>query len=142
MSRPPELYQWNQQIAMHFPGLSKPMAMGLALWSLGMIVVGACSLSALTDWWSCRLEQQGDAVRERLRDVYRGKEAKAGKRRHELDVEACRAPWLGWVLEGWHGNQLAIALDATSLGKAHPEPWPSVSITGQGASVVIPSGAI
>jgi hypothetical protein len=117
MPRPPELYQWDQQIAMHFPGLSKPMVMGLALWSLGMIVVGACSLSALTDWWSCRLGQKGDAVRERLRDVYREKEAKAGRRRCELEVEVCWAPWLGWVLEGWDGSQLAVALDATSLGQ-------------------------
>ena len=117
MSRPLELYQWNRQIAIHFPHLSKPMAMGLALWSLGMIVVGACSLSALTDWWSCRLGEKNGAVRERLRDVYREKQAKAGKRRRQLEVEACWAPWLGWVLEGWGGTQLAVALDATSLGQ-------------------------
>jgi hypothetical protein len=53
MSRPPELYQWNKQIATHFPRLSKPMVAGLALWSLGMVIVGACSLSALANWWSC-----------------------------------------------------------------------------------------
>jgi hypothetical protein len=117
MSRPPELYQWNAQIAIHFPGLSKPVVMGLALWSLGMIVVGACSLSAVADWWSCRLGQRHHTVRERLRDVYREKEAKAGKRRRQLDVEVCWAPWLGWVLEGWSGAQLAVALDATSLGQ-------------------------
>jgi hypothetical protein len=117
MSRPPELYQWNEQIAIHFPRLSKPVVMGLALWSLGMIVVSACSLSAVADWWSCRLGQKSDAVRERLRDVYREKAAKAGRRRRELELEACWAPWLGWVLEGWNGTQLAVALDATSLGQ-------------------------
>ncbi|BBL74966.1 transposase [Methylomagnum ishizawai] len=117
MSRPPELYQWNEQIATHFPRLSKPMVAGLALWSLGMVIVGTCSLSALADWWSCRLGEEAGAVRERLRDVYREKEAKAGKRRRELEVEACWAPWLGWVLEGWDGKQLAVALDATSLGQ-------------------------
>jgi hypothetical protein len=31
-------------------------------------------------------------------------------------VTACWAPWLNWVLEGWSGSQLAVALDATSLG--------------------------
>lgn len=117
MPHPPELYQWNARIAIHFPGLGKPVVMGLALWSLGMIVVGACSLSAVTDWWSCRLGQPHHTVRERLRDIYREKEAKAGKRRRQLDVELCWAPWLGWVLEGWSGTQLAIALDATSLGQ-------------------------
>jgi hypothetical protein len=95
MSRPPELYQWHAQIAIHFPGLAKPVAMGLALWSLGMIVVGACSLSAVADWWSCRFGQPYHTVRERLRDVYREKEAKAGKRRRQLDVELCWAPGLG-----------------------------------------------
>src|SRR5512143_1339941 len=76
MPHPPELYQWNARIAIHFPGLGKPVVMGLALWSLGMIVVGACSLSAVTDWWSCRLGQPHHTVRERLRDIYREKEAK------------------------------------------------------------------
>lgn len=50
MSHPPELYQWKAQIANHFPGLSQPVVMGLALWSLGMIVVRSCSLTAIADW--------------------------------------------------------------------------------------------
>ena len=33
MSRSPELYQWHGQIAKHFPNLSQPVVMGLALWS-------------------------------------------------------------------------------------------------------------
>jgi len=116
MSRLPELYQWEAQIANHFPGLSHPVVMGLALWSLGMIVVRSSSLSALADWWSCRLGQRFHTVRERLRDIYREAGAKAGKHRRELDLGLCWAPWLGWVLEGWDGALLAVALDATSLG--------------------------
>jgi hypothetical protein len=46
MSRSPELYQWHGQIAQHFPNLSQPVVMGLALWSLGMmaliIVLSGC----------------------------------------------------------------------------------------------------
>lgn len=117
MPRPPELYQWQAQIANHFPGLSQPMVMGLALWSLGMIVVRSCSLSAIADWWSCRLNQPFQTVRERLRDTYREAEAKAGVHRAQLDLGSCWAPWLNWVLEGGSGTQLAIALDATSLGQ-------------------------
>lgn len=117
MSRPPELYQWNAQIAKHFPGLGKPMVMGLALWSLGMIVIRSCSLTALADGWSCRLSQPFHTVRERLRDTYREQEAKAGKRRRHLEVATCWAPWLGWVLEEWSETHLAVALDATSLGQ-------------------------
>jgi hypothetical protein len=117
MSRPPELYQWKARIARHFPGLGKPVVMGLALWSLGMIVVRSCSLSAVADGWSCRLGQSFYTVRERLRDLYREQEAKAGWRRRQLDVDTCWAPWLGWVLEDWSGTRLALALDATRLGQ-------------------------
>jgi hypothetical protein len=88
----------------------------LALWSLGMILVRSCSLTAIADWWSCQLGQPFNTVRERLRDTYREAEAKAGTHRRQLDLEACWAPWLNWVLEGWSGTQLAVVLDATSLG--------------------------
>ena len=57
MSRSPELYQWRTEIAQHFPHLSQPMVMGLALWSLGMILVRSCSLTAIADGWSCQLGQ-------------------------------------------------------------------------------------
>jgi len=93
------------------------MVMGLALWSLGMILVRSCSLTAIADWWSCQLGQPFQTVRERLRDTYRDAEAKAGRHRVELDLGRCWAPWLNWVLEGWSGTQLAVALDATTLGQ-------------------------
>jgi len=114
MSRSPELYQWRTEIAKHFPHLSQPMVMGLALWSLGMILVRSCSLTAIADWWSCQLGQPFQTVRERLRDTYRDAEAKAGGHRAELDLRGCWAPWLAWVLEGWSGTTLALALDATT----------------------------
>ena len=128
MSRPPGLYQWNAQIATHFPGLSKPMVAGLALWSLGMVIVGACSLSARADWWSCRLGEEAGAGRERLREVYREKEAKAGSTAASL-VEACWVPWLGWVLEGWEGTswQWPWTLRAWSSGSWS---WRSACSTG------------
>ncbi|WP_424205532.1 hypothetical protein [Sulfuricaulis sp.] len=37
--------------------------------------------------------------------------------RAQLEVSECWAPWLAWVLEGWSGQQLAIAIDATTLGQ-------------------------
>jgi hypothetical protein len=117
MSRSPELYQWRTEIAKHFPPLSQPMVMGLALWSLGMILVRSCSLTAIADWWSCQLGQPFQTVRERLRDTYREAEAKAGEHRAELDLSPCWTPWLAWVLEGWSGTTLALALDATTLGQ-------------------------
>ena len=116
MSRPPELYQWKEHIAKHFPSLSQPVVMGLALWSLGMIIMRSCSLTAVAEWWACQLGQPHNTVKERLRDTYREAKAKSGEHRRQLDLDVCWAPWLNWVLEGWNGTLLAIAMDATSLG--------------------------
>ena len=117
MSRLPGLYQWNDVVGKRFPHLSKPMAACLALWSLGMIVARSCSLTAVAWAWVPILKEKFYTVRERLRDLYREAPAKAGKQRSELDLSTCWAPWLAWVVEGWHSNQLALALDATTLGQ-------------------------
>ena len=117
MSRHPGIYQWTTAVASHFPHLSKPLAAGLALWSLGMIVARSCGLTAVAGALAPTLGQSFNTVRERLRDTYREAEAKAGWQRAELEVAVCWAPWLAWVLEGWSGQQLAIAVDATTLGQ-------------------------
>jgi hypothetical protein len=116
MSRQPELSQWVDTIAIRFPSLSKPQALGLALWSFGMILARSCSLTSVADLLAPLLGQSFNTMRERLRDTYREAGAKSGKPRAELDVALCWAPWLAWVLAGWEGRQLAIAADATSLG--------------------------
>jgi hypothetical protein len=92
----------------------------LAEYSMGMAVAGRCGLScvgfALGRW----LGQTFDTVRERLRDWYCGAADKSGAargvRRGELAVEACFGPLLAWVLADWDGTDLAVALDATTLG--------------------------
>jgi Transposase DDE domain len=117
MSRLPGLYQWNDVVARRFHHLSKPMAGCLALWSLGMIVARSCSLTGVAWALVPVLNQKFYTLRERLRDWYREAPAKAGSKRCELDLDTCWAPWLTWVVEGWHGQQLALALDATTLGQ-------------------------
>lgn len=117
MSRLPGLYQWNDIVGKRFPHLGKPMVACLALWSLGMIVARSCSLTAVAWAWVPISKEKFYTVRERLRDLYREAPAKAGKQRSELDLSTCWAPWLAWVIEGWHGQQLAMALDATTLGQ-------------------------
>src|SRR5262249_46284913 len=49
--------------------------------------------------------------------LYREGSAKKGPHRASLDLGSCWAPWLGWVLKGWHSQQVALALDATTLGQ-------------------------
>ena len=116
MSRLPGLYQWTRVIARRFPHLSKPVAGCLALWSLGMIVARSCSLTAVSWALVPLLGQKFYTIRERLRDWYREAEAKAGSQRAQLELGTCWAPWLAWVLDGWSSQQLALALDATTLG--------------------------
>ena len=116
MSRSSELYQWRTKIAKHFPHLSQPVVMGLALWSLGMIMARSCRLTAIADGWSAQGDQAFNTVRERLRDTYREASAKARAHRQQLDVTTGWVPWRNWVLEGWVGTQLAVVLDATTLG--------------------------
>ena len=116
MSRQPELYQWIDTVVTRFPTISKPQAMGLALWSFGMVLARSCSLTAVANILAPLLGQSFNSMRERLRDTYREADAKAGDRRAELDVNLCWAPWLAWILSGWVGTKLAIAIDATSLG--------------------------
>jgi hypothetical protein len=93
------------------------MAACLALWSLGMIVARSCSLTAIAWAWAPLLKEKFFTLRERLRDLYREASAKAGTQRCELDLGTCWAPWLTWVVEDWSSKQLALALDATTLGQ-------------------------
>ena len=51
MSRHPQLYQWIDTVVMRFPSLSKPQALGLALWSFGMIIARSCSLPLWPMCW-------------------------------------------------------------------------------------------
>ena len=100
----------------HLPHLSKTQATGLALWSLGMVLAHSCALSAVSAFLAQGLRQKDNTVRQRLREWCYEAEAKRGKKRQAVCVETCFAPLLSWVLSWWRGTQLAIALDATTLG--------------------------
>jgi Transposase DDE domain len=117
MSRHPALYQWQAVVGKRLPHLSKPMVVGLALWSLGMIIARSCSLTAVAWTLAPILKLKFFTVRERLRDLYREGVAKAGVNRRTLDLSTCWVPWLRWVIDDWSQQQLAVALDATSLGQ-------------------------
>ena len=116
MSRHPQLYQWIDTVIMRFPSLSKPQALGLALWSFGMVIARSCSFTAVSDVLASLMGQSYNTLRERLRNTYLEAGAKAGDQRLELDGTECWAPWLAWLLDVWSGQQIAITMDATSLG--------------------------
>lgn len=112
------LSEWVETVPSFMPHLSKPQAVGLALWSFGMVIVRSCGLTTVSSFLATLLESKEDAMRERLRDLYREAEAKKGDKRRELEAESCFAPLLRWILSWWAGEskRLALVLDATALG--------------------------
>jgi hypothetical protein len=111
------VYQWTQTVRQQLPQLSKSQATVLALWSVGMVLARSCALSAVSLMLAVSLGRKENSVRQQLREGCYEAKAKRGGKRQELDVTACFAPLLGWVLRWWQGRQVALALDATSLGE-------------------------
>ena len=116
MTRQDGLYQWTAIVTTHLPHLSAPQARVLALWSFGMVLVHSCALTAVAGFLADLLTQKENTLRQRLREWCYPAQKKRGAHRCELDVQACFVPLLCWVMSWWHGQQLALALDATLLG--------------------------
>jgi hypothetical protein len=108
--------QWRTTIMQHRPQLSKPQATVLALWSLGMVLARSCALTAVSAIVAAVEGRPEHTIRQRVREWYDEAPAKQGAKRQALQVETCLAPLLGSIVRGWQGTQLAVALDATTLG--------------------------
>jgi hypothetical protein len=104
-----------EMVSSHMPHLSKPEAMGLALWSYGIALTRTCGRRTVALLLAMLLGQKLGTVEQRLREWCYDAQDKRGEKRRELDVSGCFAPLLGWVVELWQGTSLALALDATSL---------------------------
>ena len=116
MSCHPRVTEWTTIIHTHLPHLTKPQVTVLALWSLGMVLARSCALTAVSAFLATWLHRKEDAVRQQLREFCYEATAKRGTARHALVVETCFVPLLAWVVGQWEGTQLALALDATTLG--------------------------
>lgn len=118
----PALTEWQRVVAEKLPQLSKPQAVGLALWSFGMVMMQSCGLTNVSSFLAALLGQKDNTVRQRLREWYQEAHAKktapAGGHRQELNVTQCFAPLLQWVLSLWPAaeHRIALVLDASSLG--------------------------
>src|SRR6266508_3203926 len=122
MSRRPSLYtrkalrRWTDEVAEALPNLTRPQAAGLASWSFGMVLARCCALTTVALFLAKLLGQQVNTVRQRLREFYQEADAKKGPGRQDVDVTACFAPLLRWVLRDWPTRDVPVALDATALG--------------------------
>ena len=117
MSRLPQLYAWLASLTSAFPNLSAAQVRGLAWFSFGMVLARSCSVTAVAGQLADLLGQRFDTVKQRLREWYCEAGAKAGRHRRQLDVRTCFSPLLRWVLRDWPCRQVALALDATTLGR-------------------------
>ena len=116
MSCHPRVTEWTAIIRTHLPHLTKPQATVLALWSLGMVLARSCALTAVSAFLATWLGRKEPTVRQQLREFCYEVTAKRGTARCALVVEPCFEPLLAWVVGQWEGTQLALALDATTLG--------------------------
>jgi hypothetical protein len=117
MSRLPQLYAWLATLTSAFAHLSAAQIRGLAECSFGMVLARSCSVTAIAVQLGDLLGQKRDTVKQRLREWYCEADAKTGSHRQDFDVTTCFAPLLQWVLTGWPSRRLALALDATTLGR-------------------------
>lgn len=115
MHVPRGAYQIEAALASQLAVLSASERRGLALWVYGAVLAGsACQgmvVGALT------MVGRWEAVRQYLREwLYDGAD-KAAPCATQLDVTACFAPLLAWVVRWWRGTEgLVLAVDATNHG--------------------------
>jgi hypothetical protein len=121
-SRQPQiLYQWADVLGQRLP-MTRPQALGLALWSIGTVLARSGSLTAVSLALSVRLGWPSLNLTKRLREWYLEAGAKKGagslgrgKDRRDWQVDQV-APALGrWILATWPSPDVALALDATSI---------------------------
>jgi len=114
---PPALSAWIAELTSVWSELSVPQTRTLAVYSMGMVLAESSGLTKVAFCLSQWLQEPFANVRERLRDFYCSPQDKSGQKRCGLDVEACFAGLLAWVLRRWKGSELPIAIDATTLGQ-------------------------
>lgn len=115
-----QLDNWTNTIAQNLTNLSKSQAVVLAMMSLGMIVAQSCALSAISAQLAILLKIKYCNIRQRIRELcYDSKDKKGTKKgikRTQLNVQACFDPLIRWIVSWWQSKQIALALDATTLG--------------------------
>jgi hypothetical protein len=117
MRVPREAYPIADALATFLPLLTDAQRRGLTLWVYGTILAGsACQTAVIAALLPVAGVRAAHALRQALREwLYAGTD-KVAPCRAQVDVAACFPALLGWVVRWWHGTELALAVDATSLG--------------------------
>jgi hypothetical protein len=128
------------------PQLRPAQQRGLAEWVAGVLdAQSGCEAAILAA--VAPLGREAHALRARLREFLCDGADRAAPCATSLDVEACFAPLLAWVVAWWVGDTVPLAIDATSLrdrqvvlslsvlyrGSAIPVAWVVLPHRGKGA---------
>lgn len=95
----------QKRVGEMLPGLSKAEAEVLGLLSFGILMLDGCGITRLSNGLAKMEQVPAQRLRQRLREFYYEAEAKRGKKRREVKVEACFADLLRGVLRGWEGKK-------------------------------------
>jgi hypothetical protein len=103
-------------VSTNLPHLTKPQATVLALWSFGIAFTRCCGRGTVATFLALLLHDKLANIEQRLYEWCLDAPDKAGSKRQALDVTTCFAPLLGWIVRLWDSTQLALTVDASSLG--------------------------
>lgn len=143
MFRPEALSQWTACVSKNIPQLSVSQVRLLAWWSFGIAMTGSCGRYTVATFLALLCEEKVSNVEQRLYEWCLDAKDKHGQHRQEVALTTCQLALLAWIVRLWVGTQLALALDATSLGARFVVLTVSVVYRGCGlpvAWVVLPAG--
>ncbi|WP_156823904.1 transposase [Oscillatoria acuminata] len=111
------LKQWMRIVSTHMPSLTIPQVRGLATWSFGMVMTRNSSTTEVAKFIASINDENSNTVECRLKEWYKEKSAKKGKKRKELDVTSCFGPLLKWVISLFPSDitHLPIVLNASNI---------------------------
>src|SRR5574338_319770 len=116
MTRQDRLSQWSACVSTNMPHLSKPQATVLALWSFGIACTRSSGRTTVATFLALLMQPPLANLEQRLYEWCLDATDKAGEKRTELDGGLCFVPLLSWIVSLWASEQIALTLDASSLG--------------------------
>ncbi len=107
--------EWTTCVSRTLPHLSTPQATVLAWWRFGIAVTRSCGRLTVATVLALLLTRTVATVEQRLDEWCVEAPRKAGAQRQALAVTTWFVPFLAWIVRVWHGNHIALTIDATTL---------------------------
>jgi hypothetical protein len=105
------------------------------MWSYGIAFTKSCGRRTVATFFALLLMKKRATIEQRLQEWCCDAQGKKGKQRQALDVTTCFVPLLAWIVALWTGMNIALVVDATSLGDLFVVLTVSVVYRGTGIPV-------